>query len=73
MFEARRCLSVLWLRNSCYEEYSSHLYLFVFIPVNWATLGSDSKLQFLFLSTEENRVIPSIANVITWHDFFSFC
>ena len=44
-------------KHSCYEECFSHLYLFVFIPVNWATLGSDSKLQFLFLSTQENRVI----------------
>lgn len=44
-------------KHSCYKECFSHLYLFVFIPVNWATLGSDSKLQFLFLSTQENRVI----------------
>lgn len=41
-------------KHSCYEKCFSNLYPFVFIPINWAILGSDSKLQFLFLSNGGN-------------------
>ena len=63
-------------KHSCYEKCFSNMYPFVFIPINWAILVSDSELQFLFLSNGGNRVIvkfPSSTNIITLHDFSSFC